>query len=121
MDAVPTITAALLDTEGVLTEVELDAEDTLSSMYRLIGCAYALDALRLSPILDMWLDDAGMYDAEINPAATRIARIFGFVRQPYFGKALFTGAGPAGITIALSQDQITVLRAYTHLPSRSGG
>jgi len=85
------IAAAVITSDFRITEVELDAAHTLDELYRLIQCRW-VDVVALDKNVDMWIDDEGMYaNDEPNWATTTIAHAFGFVAQPYFGTAVFTG------------------------------
>lgn len=64
-----------------------DADDHLIQMREHLDCQI-VDVVRLTADLDMWIDDEGMYNHEVNPGATLLARAFGLTHQPYFGPAL---------------------------------
>jgi hypothetical protein len=85
------ITAAVLTGDFTLTAATLTSGALLADLYRLIGCD-TVDLITLDEGLDMWLDDEGLYNNETpNPAATMVAHLYGFTRQPYYGVVVFTG------------------------------
>lgn len=106
------ILAARVDLDETLTEVHLEPAEILHSLYREIGC-HTVDVVRLTDNLDMWLDDFGLYEGGINRAATRIARRFGYVHQPYFGAVVFAGTDGRGNVTALTPEGIAALRLFT--------
>ena len=64
---------------GNLVEVNLQpGENNLALMYEHLGCS-TVDVVRLSAVLDMWLDEEGMFTQVVNPIATALARTFGYV------------------------------------------
>ncbi|WP_260608971.1 DUF3846 domain-containing protein [Streptomyces sp. WAC 01325] len=68
------------------------------------------DVVALTRQWDMWIDDEGLYNHPVNPAATALARRFGFTHQAYYGPALLTG-GPdsEGNTLPLLKQQLVGL------------
>ena len=89
------IPALVIATDGVMTDIELPPTpvDQLAALYAVIDCD-ALDVVRLTEHLDMWVDDEGMIiDAPVvNMAATILAHHFGRYSQLYFGTVVLTGA-----------------------------
>lgn len=97
------ITAAVVTGDFLVTPATLDPTNVLADLYRMIGCR-TVDVVALDDDLDMWLDNEGAYTAAPNPAATAIAQTFGFIWQPYFGTAVFTGgADKDGNTLPLTE------------------
>lgn len=85
------ITAAVLTGDFMLTTATLTSGALLADLYRLIGCD-TVDLVPLDEGLDMCLDDEGLYNnVTPNPAATMVAHLYGFTRQPYYGAVVFTG------------------------------
>jgi hypothetical protein len=94
---------------GDLVEVNLQpGENNLELMYEHLGCS-TVDVVRLSAVLDMWLDEEGMFTQVVNPIATALARIFGYIFQPYFGPVLICGSTAAGDSVDLDTDQLRAL------------
>lgn len=100
----------LLDPTGIYRKVEVResssaSEDkaTLKDLYRLIGCD-TVDVVRLTPTLDMWLDDEGMYTQEENIAAAFIVYAYWrAIHQGYYGTVVFLGGADVdGDTLGLS-------------------
>jgi hypothetical protein len=83
----------------------ITASNVLQALYELIGCS-SVDVVRLTPEIDMWVDDEGLVKAHpprINQVASYIATRFGFPFQLYAGTAVFSGgADKAGYTLPLS-------------------
>ncbi|NKS56268.1 DUF3846 domain-containing protein [Rhodococcus hoagii] len=100
-----TITALRLTVDGELTAIDLEqtaGAGCLQALYREIECQ-GVDVVRLADNIDMWLDDEGLYTADVNPIATAIAKAHGFVWQKYVGNVVFTGgADDEGDTLPLS-------------------
>lgn len=82
----------------------ITAGSVLQALYELIDCA-AVDVVRLTPEIDMWVDDEGLLRAQrINQLASYIATRFGLPFQLYVGTAVFSGgADGAGYTRSLGQ------------------
>lgn len=112
-----TIDAVVLTPDGILREVQLPADSSaqLAELYRLIGCS-AVDVVRLTSRLDMWLDDEGLLVGKpVNRKATLLAQHFGYRHQPYVGTVVLTGSGDAtGDTTSLSADLAMLLPDLTH-------
>ena len=107
--------ALRLDPNGEVTKLKLTAGKSLHQMYESIGCN-AVDVVRLTTQLDMWIDDEGIYTQKINPVATALAQRFGKVYQLYHGPAVIAGMSPEGDTIGLTGDQlVALLRALSDI------
>lgn len=106
------ISAAVLTDNFTLTSATLTPGGALlADLYRLIGCA-TVDVVALDEGLDMWIDDEGIYNTNRtpNPAATMVAHLHGFVLQPYYGVAVFTGGvDEDGNALALSDQTMQLL------------
>lgn len=103
----------LVRTDGTGERVDLVETrdyDTLRWMYRLIDCT-AVDVVRVSPTLDMWVDDEGMYTKQENVTAELMVFTFwGTLHQGYYGDCLFLGgADNAGNTMGLSDQMLATL------------
>jgi hypothetical protein len=100
--------------EGTVAELEMPAAGVLAFTRKAIGCRY-VDVVRLTGVLDMWLDDEGMFGQPVNPVATALARMYGYVRQPYFGTVVLCSATERGESVGLTAGQavglVTRLRA----------
>lgn len=53
----------------------------LASLYAVIGCD-AVEVSRLADQLDVWIDDEGLYNAQANPLATKLAHHFSTISHP---------------------------------------
>lgn len=97
--------AIRLDVDGTITELTFTPGDTLTTLQE--GVGGLVTCLDLSPEIDMWLDDEGVYTKEPNPYATAVARVyFGQRTQVFYGPAVFTGGvNDEGDTLPLSQGQ----------------
>lgn len=110
--------AVVIEPDATSRRVML-GENPLHDFYRELRCR-TVDVVRLSPDLDMWVDDEGaiMMDPEVNHASTAIAHLHGHDGQPYFGPALFTGgADEAGDSVGLSEamaEQLETWAATVH-------
>jgi hypothetical protein len=96
--------ALVLHEDGGITEIPAPGIIGLAALRAAIGCAY-VDVVRLTSVLDMWVDDEGMYNHPINIVATALARRYGYTWQPYHGPALIAGLTSDGDTIGLTPDQ----------------
>lgn len=82
---------------------------TLRAMYEVIGCT-TVDVVRLRSDLDMWVDDDGMYTAEVNVPATMIVGKFASLTQSFYGTCLFLGgADDDGNTVGLSPRMLAII------------
>lgn len=106
--AVPGVTAVVITPTGLLVRVVLprDSSAQLRCMYELIGCR-AVDCVRLTNRVDMWVDDEGLINGSpLNVAACLLGSRFGRT-QPYVGTVLLTGsADHNGDTLSISDDFI---------------
>lgn len=105
------MTAALvLHPDGEIVEVNLkpDADNHLALMYEHLNCR-AVDVVALTGRLDMWLDDEGVYTQPVNPAATALARHYGYVWQPYHGPVMLCSVDGEGNSIDLDTAQLRAL------------
>jgi hypothetical protein len=89
------VTGLRITVDGSVQKVEMPKNAILTGLYAAIGCD-AVDVVRLADQLDMWIDDDGLYNAQVNPLATKLAHHFQHdiparYRQPYFGTAVFLG------------------------------
>ncbi|MGH3673142.1 MAG: DUF3846 domain-containing protein [Pseudonocardiaceae bacterium] len=89
------ITGLRITPDGCVQKIEIPTNAILDGLYAAIGCN-AVDVVRLTDQLDMWIDDEGLCNAEVNPLATTLAHHFqsdipARYRQPYFGTAVFLG------------------------------
>ena len=101
----------------------ITTSNVLQALHELIGCS-SVDVVRLTPEIDMWVDDEGLLGAHlprINQLASYIATRLGFPFQLYAGTAVFSGGvDEAGYTRSLSKaawqellDLIDELRGIT--------
>ena len=105
------VAAVRISPDGALNEIALPSGDgCLHTLYREIGCG-SVDLVRLTPQLDMWLDDEGMYTQDLNVLATFMARRLGWTQQPYFGPVVITGGADANCDVrGLDPAAVTMLR-----------
>jgi hypothetical protein len=105
-------TVLLIKPDGTVTDVELPSGDSLQAMYAAIGCR-AVDVVRLTTQLDMWIDDEGLWTQIPNQPATALARRYGCTSQAYHGPALITGFDPGtGDTTGLTPDQVRAVLGH---------
>lgn len=103
--------------DGALADVTLMGGRVLEDLYGLIGCR-SVDVVRLGESLDMWVDDEGMLVGAASRPATRLAREYGFVWQPYYGVAVLTGgADRDGNTLSLAAAQAAAVRDLLTMPA----
>lgn len=102
--------ALVLHPDGDVMELNLptNVHDNLTTMCKVIGCRL-VDVVALTDRLDMWLDEEGLYQQEVNPVATALARRFGFVWQPYYGPVVLCSADEDGNSVGLTPDQLVGL------------
>lgn len=92
-----------------LDEVRLPADGgSLPVMREVLDCA-RVDVVALTDRLDMWINEEGIYETPVNPAATALAQRFGKTRQPYHGPVLLARADEEGQTANLTHDQVRAL------------
>jgi hypothetical protein len=93
--------------DGTVTEHEMPRapRKALEFTCQVVGCQF-VDVVRLSSVLDMWLDDEGLYNQPVNPLATALARSYGYVHQPYFGTVMLCSLTPGGDSVGLTSDQV---------------
>lgn len=89
------VTGLRITTDGAVQKVEMPKNAILAGLHAAI-CCDTVDVVRLADQLDMWIDDEGLYNAQANPLATKLAHHFQHdipprYRQPYFGTAVFLG------------------------------
>lgn len=99
--------ALVIYPDGDVIEIPL-GDDSLKTMCAAIGCSL-VDVVRLTSRIDMWIDDEGLYNHPVNPAATALARHYGFVWQPYHGPVVLTSVDRDGNTLELTKDQLVAL------------
>jgi hypothetical protein len=106
------MSAVSISPDGTIAEHEmpLDRSETLRFTCRVIGCQF-VDVVRLTSVLDMWIDDEGLYSQPVNPAATALARHYGYTWQPYHGTALLCSANADGDSVGLTGAQVRGLLA----------
>lgn len=102
--------ALVVHPDGTVVDVNLkpDADNHLPLMREHIGCSL-VDVVRLTEVLDMWIDDEGIYTQPVNPVATALARHYGFIWQPYHGPVLLCSVDAQGNSIDLDADQFRAL------------
>lgn len=103
--------AVLLNVDETYEFVDLPAESParLHTMRDLLQCS-AIDCVRLTSRIDMWIDDEGLYNHPVNPLATAIAVLYGYAWQLYHGPALLAGFNPdTGDTIPLDHGQLLAI------------
>lgn len=96
----------LIDTDGTVTAVDVPATKIASHL----GCR-TIDVVALTDRLDLWLDDEGLFTQEFNPVATALARRYGFVWQPYHGRALLCTTTNEGDSCNLTTEQLHAVLA----------
>lgn len=110
-------TAVSITPDGSITEHEMpaDPDQTLAFTCRVIGCR-RVDVVRLTSVLDMWIDDESLFTQPVNPAATALARHFGCTWQPYHGTVLLctvtAGGDSAGLTAAQARTLLDRLAGF---------
>lgn len=84
----------------------ITASTVLEHLYQLIGCS-SVDVVRLTPQIDMWIDDEGLlkpHPPSINQLSSYIATRLGFPFQLCAGTAVFSGGvDQAGYTLPLGK------------------
>lgn len=101
------------DGRGAVLTLARDGDGVVGEALRaVLGCEW-FDVVRVSERLDMWIDDEGLTvgDPVMNEAATRIARFYALVWQPYVGRVVFASHDGNGATVGLSEDQCAALTA----------
>lgn len=103
-------TAALvIHPDGGVVPVNLKpGVNHLALMYEHLNCQ-RVDVVALTDKLDMWLDDEGMYTQPVNPAATALARHYGFVWQNYHGPVMLCSVDADGASVDLDANQLRAL------------
>lgn len=102
-----TAQAVRIGVDGHPEVIDLGARESTGSAIRsAIGCRW-FDVVRLTPDLDMWVDDEGAIqaDAQVNLMATAIARAHGAIWQPFCGAVVFAAHDGNGATVGLSDAQ----------------
>ncbi|RYD13995.1 MAG: DUF3846 domain-containing protein [Lysobacteraceae bacterium] len=100
-----TVQAVQIGLDGRPEVIDLGVgESTGAAIRAAIGCRW-FDVVRLSPDLDMWIDDEGatLADAQVNVVATAIARAYGAIWQPFCGVAVFAAHDRHGETVGLPE------------------
>lgn len=99
------MSALVIRPNGDLVEVDLKPKTShLSLMREHLGCS-AVDVVRLTSELDMWIDDEGLYTQPVNMPATILARRYGYTWQPYHGPALVCSVDGDGYSTNMTPDQ----------------
>ncbi|MET9089423.1 DUF3846 domain-containing protein [Streptomyces sp. NPDC004237] len=108
--------ALLLTYNSQIVEIELpvgqdpDSGVQRRAVMRAVLRCDRFDVVALTRRWDMWIDDEGLYNHPVNPAATALARRFGYTHQPYHGSVLLTGGPDAdGNTLPLLRQQLVGL------------
>jgi hypothetical protein len=102
-------TALLLTGDGAIAEINLPTTNQLTVMQAVLRCD-RVDVVALTTRMDMWIDDEGIYNHEINVPATLLARRYGFCYQAYHGPVLLTGGADAeGDTLPLTPERLRAL------------
>jgi hypothetical protein len=102
-------TAFVLHPDGEFEKLDLPTKGTLHEMYRALGCS-CVDVVSLTANLDMWIDDEGLLTGRpLNPAATALARHYGYTSQPYVGPVLLCGVDDDGNSVNLQHAQAVAL------------
>jgi hypothetical protein len=114
--------AIRITVEGEWSEVDMpEPGETLHWLYEQIGCS-CVDLVRLSPVIDMWLDDEGMYvnDGEnINFLATALNQAMGNLHPALYGNMVIARHNQEGDTTGLKAEDIGALNALLrHLKVR---
>jgi Domain of unknown function (DUF3846) len=106
--------ALIIQPDGEITDVHLKpGENHLALMYEHLNCT-TVDVVRLTTVLDMWIDDEGLYTQPPNPAATALARHYGHLHQPYHGPVMICTANQHGNSTDLDTTQLRVLLTHLH-------
>jgi hypothetical protein len=108
-DPAETVAVVIVEPDGTARREDWAGPDgnLLDHLQQAVGGL--VDAVSLTPVLDMWLNDEGMFRCEVNPIASVLAASYGMT-QPYFGAAVFTGAiNHRGSTTSLTAEQVTDL------------
>jgi 2-keto-3-deoxy-galactonokinase len=95
--------------DGTVTDPVLAEHDNTLTAIRELLDADAVDCVGLTSTLDMWLDDEGLFTAELNSVATVLARHYGHMWQPYHGPVLLCGVDNEGASVDLSHEQLHAL------------
>ena len=105
----PARPALLITVQAEVTVIELPEDgENLRLMYEKLECR-SVDVVELTPRVDMWLDDEGMYNQPANIVATALAQRFGKVHQMYHGPVLLT-ANAGGETVPLAPETFQAVR-----------
>lgn len=111
-----TNTGWLIPQGGIGRPVELgDRVAKLDLMYREIGCD-TVDVVRVTPTIDAWLDDEGMYRSQPNLVAMMVVERVAGVRlqQPLFGSLLFLARAGAD-SVGLFEEDLAILEGQTQV------
>ena len=114
-----TNTGWLIPLGGIGRRAEFDATSSharLRFMYEEIGCS-TVDMVALTPTVDVWVDDEGMYNSQPNivgaTVVENLVRTTGrTLRQPLFGTLLFLSRDGEDAT-GLSDDDLEILEGLT--------
>jgi len=98
-------TSIIVRPDGTVEDIPLTSGDSLSQMRHHIGCSF-VDVVALTDKIDMWIDDDGIFTQKVNPAATLLARYYGFTYQPYYGPVILCSVTPEGDSVNLTADQV---------------
>lgn len=100
------ITGIRIDEDGTLTVVTIDNTSItgIAAGIRLqVGCE-VFDLLRFPDRIDMWLDDEGLYRANVNPVASAIGHLHE-TADVICGPVLFLSSNGDGDTLSLTDEQ----------------
>ncbi|SKO33970.1 Domain of uncharacterised function (DUF3846) [Mycobacteroides abscessus subsp. abscessus] len=103
----------VIRTDGTIETIDIEAvssDERLQLMYAALGC-HTMDLVRLTDGIDMWVDDNGLYTAEVNPIATALAQRYGLTWQSYHGAVLLAAADDEGDTINLTTERANAMRS----------
>jgi hypothetical protein len=104
--------ALKISTEGVLTELDLDAPE---GSYKVLfaGVGGMIEAVRLNPSVTMWCNEEGKFNgSELNFQATMFwSARFGIGTDQIMGDVVFTGgADEEGETLGLNEHNSNIIK-----------
>ena len=111
-----TNTGWLIPIGGIGRRAELDAtssRDRLQFMYTEIGCK-TVDMFQVTPTIDAWVDDEGMYNSQPNLVAMFVVERVSEQRlqQPLWGTILFLSRDGEDAT-GLGEEDLAILEGQT--------
>jgi hypothetical protein len=111
----PTTTGAVLITQDSTTvpiTLPDNLDDKLTVMRSVIRCS-TVGWVGLTRQWDMWIDDDGVHEHDVNQLASRLAHRYGHTGYLIHGPVLITGHD-ADTTVPLTDDALTALTAALH-------